>query len=300
MTTRTLFPEIEWPTFALLLGCYGVWAVAVFWLASIWLPLAVIVAGVATAQHASLQHEAIHGHPTRIAWLNAALVAAALTLCIPYLRFRDTHLAHHHDESLTDPYDDPESNYLDPAVWRGLGAPLRAVLRFNNRLAGRLLIGPLVGQVMWMASDWRAMRRGDRAVLRGWLLHLPCAALVIWGVAVSPMPFWAYLIAVYIGHALIKIRTFLEHRAHDDAQGRTVIVEDRGPLAFLFLNNNLHVVHHAHPGVPWYRLPQLYRAARDGYLARNGGYRYGSYREVMRRHFWRAKDPVPHPLWRDQ
>ena len=114
------------------------------------------------------------------------------------------------------------------------------------------------------------------------------------------MPFWAYLIAVYIGHALIKIRTFLEHRAHDDAQGRTVIVEDRGPLAFLFLNNNLHVVHHAHPGVPWYRLPQLYGAARNGYLASNGGYRYGSYREVMRRHFWRAKDPVPHPLWRDQ
>ena len=30
----------------------------------------------------------------------------------------------------------------------------------------------------------------------------------------------------------------------------------------------------------------------------NQGYRYGSYREVFRRYFWRAKDPVPHPLMR--
>jgi fatty acid desaturase len=77
-----------------------------------------------------------------------------------------------------------------------------------------------------------------------------------------------------------------------------VVIEDRGPLAFLFLNNNLHVVHHMHPRVAWYRLPALYRARADHYLARNDGYRYASYAEVFRRHFLRAKDPVPHPLWK--
>jgi fatty acid desaturase len=290
---------IEWPTLTLIAGCYCVWALAVFWLAAHWPVLAVIVAAIAIAQQSSLQHEAIHGHPTRLEWLNVALVAPALSLCVPYLRFRDTHLAHHTDETLTDPYDDPESNYLDPVVWCRLAGPVQVILRFNNTLAGRLLIGPLVGQISWMASDWRAMRRRDRAVLLGWLVHIPAAAVVIWIVALSPMPIWAYLIAAYIGHALIKIRTFLEHRAHVDAKGRTVIVEDRGPLALLFLNNNLHVVHHAHPGVPWYRLPQLYAARRDDFLRQNHGYRYRSYVEVMRRHFWRAKDPVPHPLWRD-
>ncbi len=69
-------------------------------------------------------------------------------------------------------------------------------------------------------------------------------------------------------------------------------------LAFLFLNNNLHVVHHMHPRMPWYRLPGLYRANKARYLGRNGGYRYDSYAEIFRRYLFRAKDPVPHPLWK--
>jgi len=68
----------------------------------------------AAAMHSSLCHEALHGHPTRLKWLNEALVFAQLSLVIPYGRFHDLHLVHHTDENLTDPYDDPESNYRDP------------------------------------------------------------------------------------------------------------------------------------------------------------------------------------------
>jgi hypothetical protein len=35
-------------------------------------------------------------------------------------------------------------------------------------------------------------------------------------------------------------------------------------------------------------------------LRRNDGYRFASYAEVFRRYFWRAKDPVAHPLWRSK
>ena len=80
-------------------------------------------------------------------------------------------------------------------------------------------------------------------------------------------------------------------------RGRTVIIEDRGFFAFLFLNNNLHVVHHMHPGVPWYRLPALYRRGKERFCQVNDGYVYRSYGEIFRRFFWKAKDPVPHPLW---
>jgi fatty acid desaturase len=113
------------------------------------------------------------------------------------------------------------------------------------------------------------------------------------------MPLWAYLAACYAGLSILKIRTFLEHQAHERARARTVIIEDRGLLAFLFLNNNLHVVHHMHPKLPWYRLPQIYFNNRDKYLRRNDGYRYASYGEIFRRHLLRAKDPVPHPLYPD-
>ena len=288
--------KFEWITLALILACYAVWGLSVFWLSTMSLWLAIPVAGASIALHSSLTHEAIHGHPFRRAWHNAALMFPALTLCVPYMRFRDSHLAHHTDARLTDPYDDPESNYLDPAVWERLAPPLRWVLAINNTLAGRLLIGPLVGQIAWMIADARAIRAGDRAALSGWLWHLPALALAL--VAAAPMPLWAYLVAAYIGLAILKIRTFLEHQAHERARARTVIIEDRGPLAFLFLNNNLHVVHHMHPRVPWYRLPQLYRANPERYLGCNGGYRYRSYGEVFRRYFFQAKDPVAHPLWR--
>ena len=76
-----------------------------------------------------------------------------------------------------------------------------------------------------------------------------------------------------------------------------MIIEDRGPLALLFLNNNLHVVHHMHPNVPWYRLPALYRARRAHYQRRNEAYVYRNYAEIFRRYFLSAKDPVPHPVW---
>lgn len=295
--TRTL-REAEWPTLALLAGCYAVWALAVFRLPGVSLWLAVPVAGWAAAQQSSLQHEAIHGHPFRHRWLNAAVVFPALALVIPYARFRDSHLAHHRDPVLTDPYDDPESNYLAERDWASLAPWTRAVLRVNNTLAGRLVIGPLIGQASWMMSDWRLAREGDRRVILGWLWHVPAVAVALALVAASSMPLWAYGLAAYLGLSLLKIRTFLEHQAHEKVRGRTVIIEDRGPLALLFLNNNLHVVHHMHPRVPWYRLPELYRANRALFLGVNDGYRYGSYGEVFARYLLSAKDPVPHPLLR--
>jgi fatty acid desaturase len=65
----------------------------------------------------------------------------------------------------------------------------------------------------------------------------------------------------------------------------------------LFLNNNFHVVHHMHPGVAWYKLPALYFGNRAHYLRRNDGYQYRSYAEIFRQFLFRAKDPVPHPIW---
>ena len=130
------------------------------------------------------------------------------------------------------------------------------------------------------------------------MLHLPGALAVLALIRVSPLPLWGYAVALYLSLAVLRIRTFLEHRAHVRASGRTVIIEDRGPLALLFLNNNLHVVHHMHPKVAWYRLPALFEGNRAQFLRRNDGYYYPSYGAVFRAHFWRAKDPVAHPLWR--
>ena len=293
--TRT--SRVEWPTLALLVATYAVWLFASS-LVYAWLPvLGIILTGIAITQFSSLQHEALHGHPFRLRWLNEALVAPALTLSVPYGRFRDTHLAHHHDPILTDPYDDPESNYFDPAVWARVPRLLKCLFRANNTLLGRIVLGPIIGNAMWLRTEARLFAQNAPGVRRDWALHalglVPVVAWLSW----AAMPFWGYLLAAWLGHALLKIRTFLEHRAHADMYARTVIVEDRGPLALLFLNNNFHSVHHCHPGVPWYRLPQIYGTNRAQFLARNGGYSYTSYAAVFRKYVLRAKDPVPHPLY---
>lgn len=298
MGRARVWPQVvEWPTLALLVGCYGVWALATGLLWAMAPIMGIVAAALSITLFSSLQHEALHGHPFRSARLNEALVFPALALFVPYRRFRDTHLDHHRDETLTDPYDDPETNYLDPVRWARLPGWLRRVLRVNNTLLGRVILGPAISTFWFLRDDWRAIRRGDKSVRLAWALHVPGVALVlVWLIAVAGMPVWAYLVAAYLGFGILKIRTFLEHRAHEKARGRSVVIEDRGPLAFLFLNNNFHALHHSHPRLPWYALPKTYAERRDMVVEKNDGYVYRSYAEIILRHAFRAKDPVPHPL----
>ena len=143
-----------------------------------------------------------------------------------------------------------------------------------------------------------ALRDGNRQVARAYLLHaLGIVPVVLWLATVGSMPGWAYLLGCWLALALLRIRTFLEHQAHERAGARSVIIEDRGPLALLFLNNNFHAVHHANPKLPWYRLPAEYARRRDWWLRRNDGYAYRSYAEVFRHYLVRRKDPVAHPIW---
>ena len=128
--------EIEWPTLAMLAATYALWVTGTL----LWPVSGLVSVGLtalATAQFSSLCHEVLHGHPFASRRLNEALVFPALSLVVPYERFRDTHLQHHFDPALTDPYDDPESNYQDPAVWARMGAPLRAPGPSSRRRAAR-------------------------------------------------------------------------------------------------------------------------------------------------------------------
>ncbi|MBD3662494.1 fatty acid desaturase [Sulfitobacter sp. TSTF-M16] len=287
----------DWPTLWLFAGAVLVLGIALL-LPEGWGALGFVLLVLGLVLHSSLSHEILHGHPFASERAGTLLGLVQPGLAIPYLRFKRLHLDHHMDARLTDPYDDPESNYLDPAVWAGLSRFSKITLQFNNTLLGRMLIGPLIAQWAFMRGDLARILKGDRQVLWDWVLHMPGAVLVVWLVTLSAVPLWLYLLACYVALSVLKIRTFLEHQAHEHCAGRTVIIEDRGLLALLFLNNNLHVVHHMHPTVAWYRLPDLYRSQKQRFQARNDGYVYQSYSQIFRRFFLRRKDPVAHPLWR--
>lgn len=289
--THPMRKKTDWPTLALIICCYVTWLVLLF-TAPIWLSIPLLAPVIAL--QSSLQHEVLHGHPFRNQRINEALVWPSLNIVIPFTRFRDTHLAHHHDANLTDPYDDPESNYFDPEVWARLPRLLQLTLGWNNTLIGRMMFGPLISTIAFVRAE---MHINSRKIALQWVGHLLAVAAVLTVVYISRTPLWAYAISAYFGLSILKIRTFLEHQASERSTGRTAIVECSGIFGFLFLNNNLHVIHHKHPRVAWYKLPALYRSNRDRYLHRNGGYFYPSYGAVFRAYAFRPKDPVAHPLF---
>ena len=105
-----------------------------------------------------------------------------------------------------------------------------------------------------------------------------------------------YLFAiVYPGTAILLIRSFAEHRATDDVDERTAIVENAPLLGPLFLYNNLHAAHHAEPMMPWYDIPKWYRDNRERLIRENGGLLYNGYLDVARRFFLKPHDKPEHP-----
>ena len=103
----------------------------------------------------SLQHELIHGHPTRFAWLNQLFGTLPLAVWYPYGLYRDSHLAHHRYDSLTHPVDDPESYYFTEASWARFSPWQKRLIRTRNTFAGRLLLAPLLD----MSRRWAAPGR---------------------------------------------------------------------------------------------------------------------------------------------
>jgi fatty acid desaturase len=249
--------------------------------------------------HSSLTHEACHGHPTRKSWINEALVFLPLGLVWPYRRFKALHLRHHADERLTDPFDDPESYYQ--ALWQHVELPraMKFLLRINNTMVGRFILGPWLSAIGFVISDFRLIAEGDRAVRRAWLNHVIGLVVVVPVIIfVFGMPLWLYLLVpAWLGQSLIAIRTFAEHQWSERPEGRTIIVE-RSPLAFLFLNNNLHFVHHRSPTIAWYKLPRLFRERREEWISMNNGYVYPNYWSLFRKFALKAKEPVVHPFLR--
>jgi len=287
--------KIEWPTWLLLVAVYGSWlTITLNWSAIpgwlLWLP-----AGYTIALHSSLQHEIIHGHPTRNAKLNLALGWPPLTLWLPIELYRQNHMLHH-DSELTDPDRDPESFYLKPEKWLALPGWQQRLLLFNNSFLGRMLIGPwLVVGGSWRDETLRLLR-GDYRHAGILLRHaLAVAALCWWLTSVCGMPLYLYLLAfVWSGTSMMLMRSFLEHRYDPDESRRTVLVDGCPLTRLLFLNNNYHWVHHHFPGLPWYRIPAVVKAQRLEVLESNGHYSFPGYWSIA----WRfLLKPWTHPAY---
>jgi fatty acid desaturase len=292
--------SVEWPTIALAALIYGGWLALTYWHQGV-SPWLLMPAGAwLVCWHSSLQHEVLHGHPTCNARLNRAIALPPLALWLPFDRYRALHLKHHHDERLTDPLDDPESRYLNPESWASLGPLGQRIVRAQGTLAGRLIIGPFWAVGHFLAEELRALIAAEPGRRLIWAQQAAgVAVIVIWLHFVCGMSVWFYVAGFAIpGTSLMLIRSFAEHRADADVARRTAVVDGHGPLAWLFLFNNLHAAHHARPHIPWYRLPAFYRANRAVLTGPHRGPFYRGYGDVFRRFLLKPHDKPIHPLGR--
>jgi len=292
--------RLEWGTLALIIACYGGWfAAGLLWTTPLWIA-GLIILPVLAAFHTSLQHETIHGHPTRWRALNEALVSLPLAVVFPYRRYRDLHLRHHRDEHLTDPFEDPESYFWCETEVRQMNDFQRHIFALNNTFVGRLLIGPALTIIGFSRTELWRLRNNHPGVRQAWALHLPgVVALIALITFVFHMPVWVYLLfCVYPALSLTAMRAYAEHQAAENVGARSAIVEAHPALALLYLNNNLHIVHHASPHTAWYDLPRLYAERRQQYLAANENTLFLGYSDIARRFAFAIKQPVAHPFAR--
>lgn len=280
---------IEWPTALLAAAIYGGWLVLTAAHATPPLPLLALLGGWFIAWHGSLQHETIHGHPTRWRWVNSLIGGVPLSLWLPYGAYRRTHEAHHRSPHPTHPAHDPESRYVAG------GGVVAALARIRATLVGQLLVGPFAAITLFLLDEARRLRRDPAATLREWGPHLIGVALVLGWLHHVALPIGTYALCFVLpGQAASLLRGFAEHRADAPGPSRAATVVSRGPLALLFLNNNLHAAHHAVPAAPWYRLPAIERARTQRTEPR-----YAGYREIWRRFALRPHDAVRHPALRE-
>lgn len=288
--------RIEWPTVALIAAVYSVLIFLVWYHAT--LPWWVImpIGAYAACLHSSLQHEVLHGHPTRNRTVNELLVFLIPHLWLPYGRYRDLHLKHHNNENLTCPVEDPESYYLLPDEWSEMQGIKRAIYTFNNTLFGRMLIGPAVGIIRFWSDEFMQMIKGRRDILKCWGGFVVSTVFVIGFVNWAGMPLWQYILLIaYPGISLALVRSFCEHQAAETIGERTIIVEASTFWSLLYLNNNLHIAHHERPRIAWFELPSYYRQEREQFLARNNYYLMRGYRQIFFKYFFKTKESVQYP-----
>lgn len=268
-------PVLHWPsTTALLLEWIVILVAAVaataWWRLSIALLAALVIA---TRQHALLvlYHDAVHGLLARNRRLNDCLINATVgvPLLLPVHLYRALHFSHH--RHLGTGFD-PERVLL----YRGQ--------RWNYR---PLTTGALTAQLAGDLSGWNACATSWHYLTerrRGGLLRLPrtraypelgvqfalfaaawAGAAIRWPVTALHLAALWFLPYLTLTQLLQKLRSFAEHT---DAPGQ----DDRscswapgllGRLTIWPYNIGYHREHHAHPNVPWSRLPAAFPDARQ-------------------------------------
>lgn len=296
--SRSWLWRLELPTWVLIGVIYTGWFAGVIYWQQLGPVLGSVLLILLSAWYMSLQHELIHGHPTRWRWVNQLFGTLPFAVWYPYGLYRDSHIQHHRDEDLTHPEKDPECYYYTATQWQYFHILLKGVIRLSNTFVGRLTIGPLLDIINTLRSAGRAFMSGDRPAIFMWLIHLGLLyGLLHWIAGYGISAVFYLLVISYPALSLTKVRSFFEHRAAQESSARSVLNEAAWPWRLLFLNLNYHLVHHDLPALPWYGLRQIYLENRVQYQQRSGQFVVNGYTQWFDAFAFTALEIEVHPFY---
>ncbi len=241
-----------WPTVVLAIGALGLWGGTVVAHASgavsIWLAIPCAALGAYLAF--TPLHEAVHGNVggKDRPWLDTAVGwACGVPLFAPFPGFRLLHLRHHRHTNHPDD---------DPDMWvaaTGLAMVGRCMtLMFHyDRMLFRLT---------------RSGARGGASVRASTLAFYAVYGLVGLALAWAGAA-WALVVVALAAWIATSVLAFLfdwlPHHPHAE-QGRYIDTRaiPSKALEWAMLAQNLHLVHHLWPSVPFYRYAAVFRACR--------------------------------------
>jgi len=253
---RRFVGPVAWGTLALglvvVLGEASVWTLVLSGLAPLWAGslAATLLAYLAFTVMHEASHGNIHGETRSLRVPSEALGwLAGVTLFAPFSAFRVLHLRHH---SFTN---HPEK---DPDHW----------VKGDNALSILLRCMVIIPRYLW---DFLAGPSSRTEQARAVRVSATLTLLAMTGVVIGSIPLGLFttVLALWIGPAIAATTLlafafdWLPHAPHVE---RRRFLDTRvflGPgLATLLVSQNLHLIHHLYPRVPFYRYRDVFDATR--------------------------------------
>ena len=274
--------------FAAFVGLFIASSAAAIWLAQavgwVWaLPFS-LIAGASLHGISLFTHEAVHGTLCALPFWNRLLGAAC---AIPVLQnctaYRVLHLRHHRHLG----EDGDPDHYANYTRWTWMIFCLNWL---------RLLVGYPVYIVAIPVLGFRHGTWRDRL---GIIAELAATAVLASAILRAPIPaswlLYGWLVPMLFINTMVNIRGMSQHtlleQSSDEILGtRTILTSP--VVRFFMCNENYHLEHHLHPGVPWNQLPALH-ATLSPELRQRGAPYIPSYSSFVRDFILRSIERAP-------
>jgi len=225
-----------------------------------WITYVIAVAVIGSRQYALgevMAHEASHYNLCRSRRMNDFLGRVAIWPRAMTLRgYRRNHVEHHR-VSLLDPSNNIYKQYYSEWGLPDHGGPLT-----STEAVWHLAVKPLSGYIslqhLWflVSSFWKEAELPETWWL---LLFLVLSAALAVGAGYPSVLFWYWVLPYFVVFPVLNF--WSEVQDHYRVASASTRTDTNWFLNRLVSHNiGLHALHHRHPNIPWFRLPEVYRA----------------------------------------